>query len=75
MKITLEPTGTVVKLNGVDARIWEGKTDRGIRVTCFVTRVAVYADEPESEIEYFNRELKETDIPRASEAWPLRMIL
>ena len=31
MKITIENTDKIVTLNGVPARIWEGKTDSGIQ--------------------------------------------
>lgn len=53
MKVTLESTSKVVMLNGVPARIWEGQTERGVPVHCYVTRVAVdqAADASELELE------------------------
>lgn len=42
MKITLENTTKIVHLNGVPARIWEGQTESGIQIHCYVTRVAVH---------------------------------
>lgn len=41
MKITIESTTKVVEVNGVPARIWEGATDIGIPVYCYVTRICV----------------------------------
>ena len=60
------------------ARIWEGQTDSGIPVHCYVTRIAVAKDEdcPQVEMERFERELQEQRAPSAeTEAIPLRMIL
>jgi len=56
MKITMESTSQLTEINGVPARVWEGKTERGVPVTCFITRVAVQADQDQAE---FERELRE----------------
>ena len=56
MKITIENTDKIVTLNGVPARIWEGETDSGIRVHCFIPRIAVRRDE--ARIEEFEQELQ-----------------
>lgn len=52
MKITIENTSKTVELVGhdgrVQARIWEGKTDSGIPVICYVTRIAVRDDAGDS---------------------------
>lgn len=73
MKITIESTSKIVELNGVPARVWEGKTESGIPVHCYVTRIAVERDQDGSE---FERELQEHRAPSAAiEAIPLRMIL
>ncbi len=44
MKITIESTMKIVELvtptGRVPARIWEGQTERGTPVSCFVTRIA-----------------------------------
>jgi hypothetical protein len=74
MKITIESTGRVVELNGVPARIWEGETDSGIKVLCFITRIAI--DKDEVRMDEFERELQETRTPTAEiQAIPLRLIL
>src|SRR5208283_504827 len=41
MKITIENTTILAELNGVPARVWEGKTESGIPVICWITRIAV----------------------------------
>lgn len=74
MKITIESTDKIVHLNGIPARIWEGETASGIRVHCFITRIAVGKDEPR--IEEFETELKETVSPSPEIAvYPSRLIL
>jgi hypothetical protein len=73
MKATLESTSKIVQVNGVPARIWEGKTESGIPFTAFVTRVMVSRNQDNSQ---FETELRETKAPSAeSEAIPLRMVL
>jgi hypothetical protein len=74
MKIIIESTSKIVELNGVPARIWEGTTESGIELHCFITRVAI--DEEETRTEEFERELKEQKKPSvALECYPLRMII
>ena len=74
MKITIENTSKIISLNGIPARIWEGKTESGIKVHCFVTRIAV--DQDESRIEEFEKELNETKAPsREMESYPTKLIL
>jgi hypothetical protein len=41
LKLILENTSKIVELNGVPARVWEGKTESGIACHAFITRVAV----------------------------------
>lgn len=76
MKITIENTTKIVELNGVEARVWEGTTDTGIPVHCFITRIAVDIND-EAANEQFRRELAEQKPPSAAvdAAYPLRMIL
>lgn len=61
MKITIESINKIVHLNGIPARIWEGETASGIRVHCFITRIAV--GKGETRIEEFEAELEETVSP------------
>ena len=74
MEITIESTTKIVNLSGVPARVWEGKTKSGIKVHCFVTRIAIDKDEPRTE--EFVRELQEQKPPsKEVEAIPLRLII
>lgn len=80
MRITIENTDKIITLKGpigeVPARIWEGRTDSGIRVICFVTRVLVKEGQLAEVYEQFERELTETKkASPAAESIPLRLIL
>jgi hypothetical protein len=65
VKILIESTSKLVELNGVPARVWEGQTESGIPVFCFITRVGVSRTEDCSQ---FERELKEQRAPSAQVA-------
>ncbi|TAL41397.1 MAG: hypothetical protein EPN91_10810 [Salinibacterium sp.] len=73
MKITLEPTSRIIGLNGVPARVWEGTTDKGVRLTAFITRVAVDEAEGPAALASFSAELDECPVPTV--AWPARLLL
>ena len=76
MKITLESTTQIVDVNNVPARVWEGHTDSGIRVICFVTRIAVSKDENQTVLDQFDKELQECKAPTPEVAvYPLSMIM
>jgi hypothetical protein len=84
MKITIESTSKVVTLvvDGVEvsARIWQGATDSGIPVQCFITCIAPEISVHDPRIDVltadFDRELKRTAEPRPTvEAIPLRMVV
>lgn len=72
MKLTIHNTDKITKLNGVPARIWEGQTESGIPVHCYITRVAVDKDADTTE---FEKELQETPAPCTINNIPLAMIL
>jgi hypothetical protein len=73
MILHIHSTTKVVKLNGVPARIWEGKTDSGIKVHAYVTRVAVKENENQ---EQFLVELEQCVPPSPEvEAIPFSLIL
>jgi len=73
MKIQIESTTKIVTLNGIPARIWEGKTESGISVHCYVTRVAVKNNADCSE---FEKELQEHQPPSPEiEVIPLRIVI
>jgi hypothetical protein len=77
MMIHIAPTSRTVELvtehGPVPARIWEGETDGGLPVICWVTRVAAKRDDDLSELETALAEQR----PPSAEAqeFPLRMIL
>jgi len=77
MKVTLESTAKIILLqadNGeVQARVWEGTTEGGVKVHAFITRIACLATE---DCSVFERELQEQRAPSAAvQAVPLRLIL
>jgi hypothetical protein len=67
MKITIESTSRIVELASaagtIPARIWEGVSEGGVPVICFVTRIAVPAGADNSQ---FERELIEHAAPSAA---------
>ena len=84
MRITIESTGKIVTLvvggHEVPARVWQGATDSGIPVQCFISRIAPEISVHDPRIDAlaaeFDRELERTAEPRPTvEAIPLRMIL
>lgn len=82
MKITIESTSKIVTLvNGRDgpelpARIWEGKTEHGDLVHCYIVRIATPEPvSPETDAR-FKKDLQECARPSAGvQAIPLRLIL
>jgi hypothetical protein len=73
MKITIESTSKIIEINGVPARVWEGQTESGIAVHCFITRIAV---DKENDTAQFDKELQQTKAPTADiQSYPLRIIL
>lgn len=73
MKITIESTSKIVNVNGVPARVWEGASESGVQVHCFVTRIAVRDTDDCSQ---FERELEEHRKPSVDVAsLPVSLIL
>ncbi len=80
MKITIHSTTKIVELKtdsgAITARIWEGETESGTPVHCFITRIAPTISKDDPRQAEFIRELKECEAPTVPiEAIPLRMIL
>ena len=61
MKITIESTTKTLTLDGVPARVWEGKTESGIPVMCYVTHVCVMDEDADHT--QFENELKACRAP------------
>lgn len=73
MKITIESTTKIIKADGIECRVWEGKTASGINVMCLIPRVVVKADQDCSQ---FEKELQEQRAPSEdAQVFPLSMIL
>jgi hypothetical protein len=73
MDIILSQTTKIVELNGVPARIWEGKTASGIAIHAYITRIAVDNKEDQAD---FENELQSCAPPSADiQAIPLRLLL
>jgi len=60
MKMTIESTTKIVKVDGIDCRVWEGETERGVKVICIIPGVAV-ADE--QDVPQFEAEWQEHLVP------------
>jgi len=60
MRITIESTTKIVEVNGVPARVWEGHSERGIKLIAVVTRIGVDKAEDTSQ---FEAELQEHKAP------------
>ena len=60
MKMTIESTSKLVVINGVPARVWQGKSERGVPLVCCITRIAVDKDADNSQ---FESELQEHAAP------------
>jgi hypothetical protein len=73
VKLTIESTSKIVEVNGVPARVWEGTSERGVKVICFVTRVAV---DKADDCAQFEAELQEHKPPStAARAFDVRFFL
>jgi hypothetical protein len=77
MTITIESTDKIVKLvegvSSIHCRVWEGQTVSGVKVHCFIPRIAAKDDQ---DLTQFEKELQEKR-PASAEirAIPLRLIL
>lgn len=73
MKITLESTTQIVEVNGIKCRVWEGVTERGIKVQALIPRIAAHKD---SDLQQFEAELEEQRPPSPDfQPFPLRMVI
>jgi hypothetical protein len=77
MTITIHPTTNIVELQtptgAVPARIWEGQTESGIPVHCFITRIAPTIPRDDPRQKEFQETLQEQEAPTV--VYPLRLIL
>jgi hypothetical protein len=82
MKITIESTSKIVELEipgqgCVPARVWQGETDSGIPVACYVTRISPLIPKDDVLNDQFARELTEVrePLPIIRDTIPLRLII
>lgn len=81
MRITIESTTKIVMLSDgsgeIQARVWEGVTESGIPVHCFITRLAPTIPRDDPRQAEFQRQLQEQQAPSAdvAHAYPARIIL
>ena len=76
MKIEVTSTEKIVQLNGMPARLWEGKTESGIPVHCFIPLIAPTIPPLDARQSEFLVELKQTKPPSAElETYPARLVL
>ena len=74
MKVTINSTSKIVHLNGLPARVWEGETESGIKVHCYVTRIAI--DVHETRTDEFVNELRQCREPSVDVSEiPLHLII
>jgi hypothetical protein len=71
MKLIIEATGTIERVQGVPARVWKGKTESGIEVTCWIPIVQVSRDADNNQ---FEKELKEIEVRRELVSFDMRML-
>lgn len=76
MKITIECTEKIVNLNGIPARVWEGTTESGVEVYCFIPRIAIKDTVSQETIDQFQKELTEMRAPSKEVlSFPISMII
>lgn len=79
MKITIEPTDKIVEVHPpgqgtVNARVWEGTTEKGVKCSLLIVRVAADEKEDLSEFEKDLQEKKRPTVPE-TQAFPPRLVL
>lgn len=66
MNMTINSTNKLVNINGVTARLWEGETNTGLKVSAFIVRVAVDQDSNIKEKQQLFEELQKS-IPSSTD--------
>ena len=60
MKVSLESTTKIVELNGIQCRVWEGETEKGVKCHAFIPLIACHKRDDCSQ---FREELEEKASP------------
>lgn len=72
MKATIQKTDQIVTVDGVQARVWNGVTEKGIPFTALIYRLGVKREDDAGE---FERELQEMPAPKpVNKAFDPRLI-
>ena len=66
MKIIMESTPEIVQVNGIPARVWEGKTESGVPCFALIAKIGVHKDEDSDQ---FEKELKECKPASITRRW------
>lgn len=75
MTLTIHSTSKIVHLDGTPMRLWEGVTETGVPVHCFIARVAIPADSTPDQRRDFENDLKECRAPTPEiQAIPFRLL-
>lgn len=74
VKMAIDLTRKLQSHSGIDCRVWEGQTERGVKIQCLIPRIAVKNGQ---DVSQFEAELKEQSAPSADAVavFPMRMIL
>jgi len=60
MKVTIESTDQITRLDGVECRVWSGVTERGVKCLVFLHRIALHDSQDSAQLD---QELRETLAP------------
>lgn len=71
MKLQIESTPKLTELDGVQVRLWQGKTEEGVECLVFVHRIAVDSN---ADTTAFERAFKEAGTPGGATLVPLAEI-
>lgn len=74
MKIELEPTSTIESVNGQRARVWQGKTDKGVPVKAWIATVSPQTHDEQVNAE-FTAELQAVKSEYRSVGMDLRLFI
>ncbi len=72
MTIIIHSTDAFTEINGTRTRIWEGKTEAGTPIHCFIALIGVEKDHDQAAFEH---ELQAREPQECTVPFPLRMIL
>lgn len=73
MKLTLEPTDRIERVEGTPCRIWSGTTECGTPVLAYVAVLQPQTHDP-NELAAFEAELREMPYRRELVSFDLRMV-